>query len=113
MAEDMTDPIDPDDVDAAEESAPISAAEGSGTRRPARRDQSSSDRVGLPAYEQKAGPVTFVGQSVDELKKVVWPSKQEMAGYFVAVLIFVVFIMLIVSLLDTGLGWLVLKVFGA
>lgn len=112
MAEDMTDRTDPDDVDAAEKSSPAPATEPSGTRRPARKNQTTSDRAGLPPYEQKAGPVAFVGQSVDELKKVVWPSKQEMAGYFVAVLGFVVFIMLIVSLLDTGLGWLVLKVFG-
>lgn len=111
MAEDMTDRNDPDDVDAAEQSAPAETVQRRGTRRPTRRS-SSSERPDLPAYEQKAGPVTFVGQSVDELKKVVWPSKQEMAGYFVAVLIFVVFIMLLVSLLDTGLGWLVLKVFG-
>lgn len=111
MAEDMTDPTDPDDVDAAAQGAPAETAQRRGSRRPARRDQ-SSERPDLPPYEQKAGPVAFVGQSADELKKVVWPSKQEMVGYFVAVLIFVVFIMLLVSLLDTGLGWLVLKVFG-
>lgn len=110
MAEDMTDPKGPGEAD-AETSAPAGETLRRAGRRPARRD-SSGDRPDLPPYEQKAGPLTFVGQSVDELKKVVWPSRQEMVGYFFAVLIFVVFIMLLVSLLDTGLGWLVLKVFG-
>lgn len=106
----MTDPKGPGQAD-AETSAPAGETPRRAGRRPARRD-SSGDRPDLPPYEQKAGPLTFVGQSVDELKKVVWPSRQEMVGYFFAVLIFVVFIMLLVSLLDTGLGWLVLKVFG-
>ncbi|WP_092613458.1 preprotein translocase subunit SecE [Raineyella antarctica] len=109
----MTDPIDPDDVEAAEQRASVPAEEQRGLRRPARRATSSSQRSDVPAYEQKAGPVSFVNQSVDELKKVAWPTKEEMGGYFVAVLVFVVFIMLLVSLLDTGLGWVVLKVFGS
>lgn len=112
MAEDMTDPTGPDDVDAAE-STPAPRADHRPSRRPARRSQPSSRRSGVPAYEKKAGPVTFVNQSVDELKKVSWPTRQEMGGYFLAVLIFVAFIMVFVSLIDTGLGWLVLKVFGA
>lgn len=112
MADDLTDPQDPRDVDAARTSTPAQDAPRPTGRRPARRDRASSERPDLPDYEQKAGPLTFVNQSVDELKKVVWPSRKEMVGYFFAVLVFVVFIMLLVSLLDTGLGWLVLKVFG-
>ncbi|WP_194793236.1 preprotein translocase subunit SecE [Raineyella fluvialis] len=109
MAEDLTDPRDSDDVDAAEERTP---GRGLGGRRPVRRSHDASSRPALPPYEQKSGPVAFVGQSVDELKKVTWPTGQEMGGSFIAVLLFVAFIMVFVSLLDTGLGWVVLKVFG-
>jgi len=109
----MKDRSGPDDVDVAGGSAPVPAERQRGSRRPVRKAESSSGRSDLPRYEQKAGPITFVGQSVDELKKVVWPTRQEMGGYFVAVLVFVAFIMVLVSLLDTGLGWLTLKLFGA
>ncbi len=112
MAEDLTDPLDSDDVAAAEEGTPDRRVGGTNGRRPVRRTHDASRRSALPPYEQKAGPVAFVGQSVDELKKVTWPTRQEMGGSFIAVLLFVAFIMVFVSLLDTGLGWVVLKVFG-
>ncbi|WOQ17710.1 preprotein translocase subunit SecE [Raineyella sp. W15-4] len=112
MAEDLTDPQDSEDVAAAEERTPASRADGPGGRRPVRRSHDSSRRSALPPYEQKSGPIAFIGQSVDELKKVTWPTRQEMGGSFIAVLLFVAFIMVFVSLLDTGLGWVVLKVFG-
>lgn len=115
MAEDETKPAGPDPV--ATPDTPSEPGEtartGSSVRRtrPTRR-QDGGETAQLPAHERKAGPGEFVGQSVEELKKVVWPTKQQMASYFVLVLIFVTFIMLVVSLMDTGLGWLVLRIFG-
>jgi preprotein translocase subunit SecE len=49
---------------------------------------------------------------VAELRKVVWPTQQQLVTYFVVVLVFVLVIMTIVSLLDLGFGRLVFKVFG-
>lgn len=60
----------------------------------------------------RVGPITFAGQSVDELKKVVWPTWPQVSSYFWAVLTFVLFIIAYVSLLDLGLGTLLLKLFG-
>jgi preprotein translocase subunit SecE len=49
---------------------------------------------------------------VAELRKVVWPTQQQLITYFLVVLVFVVVVMTIVSLLDLGLGKLVFAVFG-
>lgn len=57
-------------------------------------------------------PVAFVRQSVGELRKVVWPTGTQVQQYFVVVLVFVLFIMTLVSLLDLGFGWVILNVFG-
>lgn len=61
---------------------------------------------------KRTGPVEFVGQSVDELKKVVWPTGQQVRGYFVVVLVFVLFIIAIVSVLDLAFGVAVTSLFG-
>jgi len=49
---------------------------------------------------------------VAELRKVVWPTQQQLITYFVVVLVFVLTIMTIVSVLDLAFGRLVFKVFG-
>ena len=67
------------------------------------RSQSTSKRT---------SPATFYRQVVAELRKVVWPTQQQLVTYFVVVLAFVVVLMAIVSLLDLGFGKLVFKVFG-
>jgi preprotein translocase subunit SecE len=62
--------------------------------------------------EQRTGPVTFVRQSISELRKVVWPTGAQLTQYFVVVLIFVLFMIALVSLLDFAFGWLLLKALG-
>ena len=61
-----------------------------------------------------SGPVlpTFYRQVVAELRKVVWPTQQQLITYFIVVLVFVVVVMSFVSLLDLGFGKLVFAVFG-
>jgi len=48
---------------------------------------------------------------VAELRKVVWPTQQQLITYFIVVLVFVLVIMSIVSLLDLAFGKLVFQVF--
>jgi len=67
------------------------------------RERSGSDkRTSLPV---------FYRQVVAELRKVVWPTQEQLVTYFVVVLVFVVIMMTIVSLLDLGLGKLAFEVF--
>jgi preprotein translocase subunit SecE len=61
---------------------------------------------------ERTSPVTFYRQVVAELRKVVWPSQQQLVTYFVVVMVFVLFMIAIVSLLDLGFGKAVFAVFG-
>jgi len=64
-----------------------------------------------PAKQRRTGPATFVRESVGELRKVVYPTGQQLLNYFVVVLVFVLFIITYVSLLDLGMGWAIFRVF--
>jgi preprotein translocase subunit SecE len=60
---------------------------------------------------ERTSPVTFYRQVVAELRKVVWPTQEQLVTYFLVVLVFVVFFMTLVSLLDLGFGKLVFEIF--
>ena len=53
----------------------------------------------------------FMSESRFELRKVVWPTRDQLQTYFWAVLVFVLFVIAYVGLLDLGLGTALLKVF--
>ena len=61
--------------------------------------------------EKRTSPITFYRQVVAELRKVVWPTQEQLVTYFLVVLVFVVFFMTLVSLLDLGFGKLAFFVF--
>jgi len=67
---------------------------------------------GRPTEHGSAGPLRFYRQVVAELRKVVWPTRQQLSTYFLVVLTFVLFIIAIVSVLDLAFGWAMFKVFG-
>jgi preprotein translocase subunit SecE len=69
-----------------------------------RRDSRGDDRG-------RTSPATFLRQVVAELRKVVWPTQQQLITYFFVVLVFVIVVMAIVTLLDLGFGKLVFEVF--
>ena len=60
---------------------------------------------------QRTSPVTFYRQVVAELRKVVWPTQEQLVTYFIVVMVFVVVMMTIVSLLDLGFGKAVFAIF--
>jgi len=62
--------------------------------------------------DPRTTPIQFARQSVDELRKVVWPTWPQVKQYFWAVLVFVLIVMAYVGLLDLGFGWIMLKLFG-
>jgi preprotein translocase subunit SecE len=70
-----------------------------------RRDPRGDDRG-------RTSPATFLRQVLAELRKVVWPTQQQLITYFVVILAFVVVIMAVVSLLDLGFGKLAFAIFG-
>ena len=54
----------------------------------------------------------FLRQVVAELKKVVWPTREQLGTYTLVVIVFVTIMALIVSALDLGFTRFVLTVFG-
>ena len=111
---------DPEQLDEAEEVA-ASATSTAPVRRPRsakapvkKKDAPIKTRKEATAVatEKRTGPVTFVQQSIAELRKVVWPTGAQLSQYFVVVLIFVLFMIAVVSLLDFAFGWALLKLLG-
>jgi preprotein translocase subunit SecE len=54
----------------------------------------------------------FYRQVLAELRKVVWPTRKQLTTYTAVVLVFVGFIITVVSILDAGLTKLVFWIFG-
>ncbi|CAL8899227.1 hypothetical protein KVA01_01880 [Kocuria varians] len=54
----------------------------------------------------------FFRQVVGELKKVVTPTRRELVNYVLVVLVFVAFMMVLISLLDLGFGQVAVWLFG-
>lgn len=96
-------PVRRDRAQEAAGSAELATRKGRATRR--------RDDTGADADPGRTNPVTFVNESVGELRKVVWPTAEQMRTYFVVVLVFVVFMIAVTSLLDLLFGWALLQVF--
>jgi preprotein translocase subunit SecE len=56
--------------------------------------------------------VTFYRQVVAELRKVVYPTREQLVTYFFVVLFFVFVMIAIITTLDYGFGRLVFRIFG-
>lgn len=61
---------------------------------------------------ERTGLLTFLRQVVAELRKVVWPTQQQLITYFLVVMAFVIVMMTFVALLDLGFGRAVYELFG-
>jgi preprotein translocase subunit SecE len=53
----------------------------------------------------------FLKQVVAELRKVIWPNRKQMVSYTAVVLVFLAFMVALISVVDIGLGWVALGVF--
>jgi preprotein translocase subunit SecE len=66
---------------------------------------------------RKASPVArlvrFLREVVAELRKVIWPTRKQLVTYTIVVLVFVAFMVALVSLLDWVFGLGVQALFGA
>jgi preprotein translocase subunit SecE len=73
---------------------------------------SQSPTVRSRQDRERTSPATFYRQVVAELRKVVWPSQQQLVTYFLVVMVFVLVMIGIVAGLDVAFGKLVFKLFG-
>ena len=77
----------------------------------AKKDKATRRQKQEVDKDRRTGPVKFVRESVGELQKVVYPTGQQLINYFIVVLIFVLFIIAIVSVLDLAFGKAIIAVF--
>ncbi len=60
---------------------------------------------------KRTSPMVFYRQVVAELRKVVWPTREQLVTYFIVVLVFVTVMMTFVATLDLVFGKVVLDLF--
>ena len=81
--------------------------EGTGTRSRAAAERARADEI-----RQKRSLRRFLREVVAELRKVIWPGRRELITYTTVVIVFVAFIVALVSGLDLLFAKGVLAVFG-
>jgi preprotein translocase subunit SecE len=69
-------------------------------------------KSGRPARQDRVTPARFVREVVQELRKVVWPTRRELVTYTTVSLVFILIMVAIVTSLDFGFTKLVFYVFG-
>jgi preprotein translocase subunit SecE len=57
-------------------------------------------------------PALFFRQVIAELRKVIWPTRDQLVTYFMVVLVFVLFMIAVVSVLDFVFNKAAFKIFG-
>ncbi|MFE2724976.1 preprotein translocase subunit SecE [Kitasatospora sp. NPDC059327] len=100
----------PEGADGADEATPAEGGDkGSRRDRKGRADKKSGKRAKKGVFARLA---LFYRQIIAELRKVVWPSRNELVNYTTVVVVFVVVVMAFVAGLDYGFSKLSLWVFG-
>ncbi|MER6394664.1 MULTISPECIES: preprotein translocase subunit SecE [unclassified Kitasatospora] len=103
----------PEGADGADETTPAEGGDEGQSRRDRKRagraDKKSGKRAKKGAFARLA---LFYRQIIAELRKVVWPSRNELVNYTTVVVVFVVVVMAFVAGLDYGFSKLSLWVFG-
>lgn len=80
--------------------------------RPKARKPSAGGGGGSKRRNPFAQALQFLREVVAEMKKVIWPTKNEWLSYTIVVLVFVVVVIGATTGLDIGFGQLVAELFG-
>ena len=110
-----------DDVDTSgardSDAAAVPAGSAVPTGKAGRGDTAVANRVRTDADKPedtrntRANPFQYIGQVVEELRKVIWPTRNQMVTYTIVVFLFLIFMTALVSGVDFGAGKLVELVF--
>jgi preprotein translocase subunit SecE len=98
------------DVDTDSEESPDTEAgvTKNGTGKAKKTEKKEPGRFGNPFLYV----VNFVKQVIAELRKVIWPNRKQMVNYTAVVLVFLVFMVALISGVDYGLARLIGLAFG-
>lgn len=108
----ISDPVQLSDAESVAAIARDSRPKKKETPSKGRPTPRSRKTVVVQRGDKRATPAQFTRESVEELKKVVWPTWNQVQQYFLVVLVFVLAVILYVSVIDTAVGALLLKLFG-
>jgi preprotein translocase subunit SecE len=72
----------------------------------------AADRPGNGGRNPFAYVWNYLKQVIAELRKVIWPNRKQMVTYTSVVLLFLVFMVVLISLVDLGLTKVVMLIFG-
>ncbi|GED99724.1 hypothetical protein nbrc107696_01710 [Gordonia spumicola] len=116
-AGDVDDTIEVDDIRADDELRPSGKRSTRGRRTEAAATAvATSSRTADKGASSSRNPFAriwaFLKQVVSEMRKVVWPTRNEMVNYTIAVFSFLVVVTAIITGLDIGFAKLALLVFG-
>jgi preprotein translocase subunit SecE len=81
----------------------------------ATRDEAPEKRSGTGRPAKRAPrttPALFFRQMVAELRKVIWPTRRELVTYTLVCMVFVLFMVVYVTVMDYGFTKLVFWIFG-
>jgi preprotein translocase subunit SecE len=67
---------------------------------------------GRPDRQDRTSPALFTRQVAAELRKVIWPTRNELVTYTIVALVFVIIMTAIVTSLDYGFTKLMFVLFG-
>ncbi len=71
-----------------------------------------SERPGQPKKPLPARISLFYRQVIAELRKVIWPTRNQLVTYTTVVMVFVLIVIAYVTVLDYGFSQAILRIFG-
>ena len=106
------DDTDDDEAPAASRRAARTASRPAGREGTGTRSRAAAERARAEEIRQKRSLRRFLREVVAELRKVIWPGRRELITYTTVVILFVAFMVALVSGLDLIFAKGVLAVFG-
>ena len=109
MSKDRDDDVDASGARDSEVAVPTGKA-GRGETAVASRTRTDADTP-EDTRTARANPLQYIKQVAEELRKVIWPTRNQMVTYTIVVFLFLIFMTALVSGVDFGAGKLVEIVF--
>jgi preprotein translocase subunit SecE len=101
-----------DSTDDAEPSTDVGSDPSKNGNGDSPKAKTKKDRSDGPARNPFLYVVNYLKQVVAELRKVIWPNRKQMVTYTTVVLVFLAFMVALISGVDLGLAKLISLVFG-
>jgi len=109
VSQDRDDDVDISGARDSDAAVPTGKA-GRGDTRVANRVRTDADRP-EETRAARVNPIQYIKQVAEELRKVIWPTRNQMVTYTIVVFLFLIFMTAVVSGVDFGAGKLVELVF--